>query len=120
MRFSSTLVSSLRVGQRNNTTIGRAFDEKSAKKWLQFVCTHEHCEQKTQADRLVQKTISKLAYDKGVVLVKCKCEKLHLIADRLGWMEDDAVDIEKIAARKGMKVQTGVLEYEPQKDAEQK
>jgi len=65
------------------TTLGKAFDEKEARKWLQFTCTHKECKQTSEADRIVRKTISTLAYEKGVVLVRCNCDKLHLIADRL-------------------------------------
>uniref|UniRef100_M4BMD9 DNL-type domain-containing protein n=1 Tax=Hyaloperonospora arabidopsidis (strain Emoy2) TaxID=559515 RepID=M4BMD9_HYAAE len=51
------------------------------------------------------KTISKHAYYKGVVLIRCPgCENLHLVADRLGWFEDDGTDVESLLAQKGEKV----------------
>ncbi|KAE9036091.1 hypothetical protein PR003_g7285 [Phytophthora rubi] len=51
------------------------------------------------------KTISKHAYYKGVVLVRCPgCENLHLVADRLGWFEDDSTDVESLLQRKGEEV----------------
>ncbi|CAI5728112.1 hypothetical protein KXD40_005761 [Peronospora effusa] len=51
------------------------------------------------------KTISKHGYYKGVVLVRCpKCENLHLIADRLGWFEDDSTDVESLLQQKNEKV----------------
>ncbi|OWZ07118.1 hypothetical protein PHMEG_00020536 [Phytophthora megakarya] len=51
------------------------------------------------------KTISKHAYYKGVVLVRCPgCENLHLVADRLGWFEDDGTDVESLLQQKGEKV----------------
>lgn len=48
------------------------------------------------------KTLSKHAYFHGVVLVRCPhCENLHLIADRLGWFEEESTDIESILKAKG-------------------
>ncbi|TMW57434.1 hypothetical protein Poli38472_003359 [Pythium oligandrum] len=51
------------------------------------------------------KTISKHAYYNGVVLVRCPgCENLHLVADRLGWFEDDSTDVESLLRAKGEEV----------------
>ncbi len=34
------------------------------------------------------RTFSKKSYEEGVVLIRCEgCDKLHLIADNLGWFE---------------------------------
>jgi hypothetical protein len=38
--------------------------------------------------------------------VRCPgCENLHLVADRLGWFDEESVDIEKIMKEKGETVQ---------------
>ncbi|KAK8832671.1 hypothetical protein WA577_004066 [Blastocystis sp. JDR] len=49
--------------------------------------------------------ISKEAYNHGVVLIRCPgCNNLHLIADHLGYFDDNSTNIEQILAQKGEKV----------------
>lgn len=63
---------------------------------LMFTC--KKCSTRTS------KVISKQAYNKGVVIVRCDgCKNNHLIADNLGWFSEtnQKINIEKLMALKG-------------------
>ncbi|KOC62656.1 DNL-type zinc finger protein [Habropoda laboriosa] len=63
------------------------------------------------------KIISKIAYEKGVVIIRCDgCKNNHLIADNLGWFAElrNKNNIEKLMAAKGetvRKVQNDIDGY---------
>lgn len=67
---------------------------------LRFTCDYKgECEQDVNVEksRVVTKVISRNTYENGVVLVRCPCEKLHLIADNLKYFGDEK-NIEEIMA----------------------
>ncbi|KAL3520734.1 hypothetical protein ACH5RR_018883 [Cinchona calisaya] len=53
------------------------------------------------------KTVSRVSYEKGVVLARCGgCNNVHLIADRLGWFGEPG-SIEDFLAARGEEVKKG-------------
>ncbi|KAH0554853.1 DNL-type zinc finger protein-like [Cotesia glomerata] len=70
-----------------------------ARLMIQFTCK--------KCDTRSSKTMSKLAYEKGVVIIRCDgCKNNHLIADNLGWFNGDRqkLNIEKLMLINGEKV----------------
>ncbi|XP_012281471.1 uncharacterized protein LOC105700316 [Orussus abietinus] len=81
--------------ENNKQVIGRI----EGKLKLMFTC--KKC--KTRSAKI----ISKLAYEKGIVIVRCDgCKNNHLIADNLGWFFGITrkTNIERILAEKGEQV----------------
>ena len=84
-----------------------SLEYKQAKMGIVFTCST--CETR------VTRVFSKRSYEKGVVIVRVEKEDgcnradrdhcMHLIADNLGWFEDNAVNVEIMAARRGQRVE---------------
>lgn len=100
-RSAPTLCESNDVGPLRHVRLahedaGRNLGKLEGKMRLMFTC--KKCDTRTS------KLISKLAYEKGVVIVRCDgCKNNHLIADNLGWFSEinRSTNIEKIMALKG-------------------
>lgn len=88
-------------GDEGNSTTAVPGAQQGGDKYV-IVYTCKVCN--TRAAR----TITKAAYHHGVVLIRCPgCTNLHLVADHLGYFDDDSVDIERMAAAKGESVRRG-------------
>ncbi|KAF9096705.1 hypothetical protein BGX29_003610 [Mortierella sp. GBA35] len=65
------------------------------------------------------KTMSKHAYDHGVVIMQCDhCKNRHLIADHLGWFKNRGVTVEDLVKERGETVQKLTRSYQLVKDGE--
>ncbi|CAK9025953.1 UDP-N-acetylglucosamine transporter (Golgi UDP-GlcNAc transporter) (Solute carrier family 35 member A3) [Durusdinium trenchii] len=82
----------------------RSTRKERARLAMAFTCTYAgECKQDSEQARRTVKLISKQSYEHGVVLVKCPCDKLHLVADNLGWFGEEK-NIEEILAARGDEV----------------
>ena len=96
---SESISTDTNASDRDKKTLGQIDPPKM---FLGYTC--KVCNTKNQ------KIISKQAYTKGVVIVRCTgCENLHLIADNLGWWPDleGKTNIEQILSEKGETVKRG-------------
>lgn len=65
------------------------------------------------------KTMSKHAYEHGVVIMQCDhCKNRHLIADHLGWFKNGGVTVEDLVKERGETVQKLTKSYQLVKDGE--
>ncbi|KAF8942455.1 Threonine synthase-like 1 [Haplosporangium gracile] len=65
------------------------------------------------------KTMSKHAYQHGVVIMQCDhCKNRHLIADHLGWFKNGGVTVEDLVKERGETVQKLTKSYQLVKDGE--
>ncbi|KAK8806026.1 hypothetical protein WA171_007112 [Blastocystis sp. BT1] len=84
---------------RNNEVLKSIPGSKTTSDVMIIVFTCKVCN--TRAAR----KMSKEAYNHGVVLIRCPgCNNLHLIADHLGYFDDNSTNVEQILAQKGEKV----------------
>ncbi|KAG0015086.1 Threonine synthase-like 1 [Podila clonocystis] len=83
--------------------------DPKARMLIGFTCTV--CQHRSH------KTMSKHAYNHGVVIKQCDhCKNRHLIADHLGWFKNGGVTVEDLVKEKGETVQKLTREYQLIKD----
>lgn len=94
--FARTQANLSNSPQDNHEDFKQPLAKIEGKLKLMFTC--KKCNHRTS------KLISKVAYEKGVVIVRCDgCKNNHLIADNLGWFEEmkKTRNIEKFLMSKG-------------------
>ncbi|KAK4471496.1 hypothetical protein MN116_004919 [Schistosoma mekongi] len=91
---NSQLKLSVATTSKSSEFVGDEDNEIKGKMYIEFTC--KKCTTRSG------KYFSKLAYEKGIVIIRCDgCQSLHLIADNLGWIKDkhwkleDCVKVDK-------------------------
>ncbi|KAF9343680.1 Threonine synthase-like 1 [Mortierella sp. AD094] len=73
----------------------------------------------TVCNHRAHKTMSKHAYNHGIVIMQCDhCKNRHLIADHLGWFKDGGVTVEDLVKAKGETVQKLTKSFQLVKDGQ--
>lgn len=103
LNFCTVSCNKLEESQPDNDKLEKNVIGKveSRKKLIAFTC--KKCQTRNT------KTMSALAYEKGVVIIRCDgCKNNHLIADNLGWFGPDPNkrNIEKLMKLNGENVKT--------------
>ena len=58
------------------------------------------------------RSFTKNAYHKGVVLVRCDgCDNVHLVADNLGWFDDEPNNIETMGEVKKVHDPVAIVKF---------
>eukprot|EP01132_Coremiostelium_polycephalum_P009750 gene9750-11975_t len=80
--------------------------------YIEFTCTYKPNETAEECGFISKKTFTKHSYHKGVVIIRCEgCQKLHLIADHLGYTGyDSGKTIEEIMEKLGKPIKKLRLE----------
>ncbi|KAJ1558029.1 hypothetical protein HK096_003946, partial [Nowakowskiella sp. JEL0078] len=98
-KFSSTTID--QTPEKISQSLSDAKQGISTEPRMLIACTCNVC--KTR----LYKGMSKKAYQKGVVIIRCDgCQSLHLIADHLGWFDSQSPPgtLEDIMNKKGEKI----------------
>ncbi|KAI1298974.1 hypothetical protein EDD11_006596 [Mortierella claussenii] len=74
----------------------------------------------TVCNNRAHKTMSKHAYEHGVVIMQCDhCKNRHLIADHLGWFKNGGVNVEDLVKQNGETVRKLTRSYQLVKNGEE-